>query len=1287
MSDVFISYARSKATLARACAEGLRKTGFRVWFDDALPSHRAYADVIEEQLSKTAAVLVLWSEDAAGSQWVRSEADRGRTLGKLIQARVDAVDLPMPFDQIHCADLVGWDGAASHSGWSTVLESVAALAGRASGPVEEEPAPLKREALLAVLPFDSAAGDDDGQAIAEGVVDGALHELSRGAVKVIGRAQSSRFRGPQKADAAKALNATHIVDGAVRRAGAKVRISAQLTEASDGSTLWSERWDSDGADPFGLADEIGAKVAAAVTAALSPKPAIDEAGRPPQSPRPVGGSSGERRRLTVLVCRFAVAEGAPMSELDPEELRLRASGRHRAVADAADRFGGHQLDFDSGGATICFGWPNAREDAAECAIRAGLVLARDADGPNAVGVHTGVVVVEVDGDAPPRFWGEAIGAAAALGAAAKPGEVLVSAAVRAGAATLFGFQGVGGDRGESFRVLGSPADGGALSEDTAAPSFVGRGDELRLLSGRWEHVREGEGCVALVSGEAGMGKSRLLREFQKRIADDAPLWLACSGAALFAGTPFRAASQLVGTGLGWRGDESVEARAADLRQTFGGSSGSEEAVGLVADMLGVSAPGAVSPAEASPEQRRRRLMEVLVQWIIGLASQRPTVILAEDLHWIDPSSLELIGLLAEQAAAASLMILGAARPEFRPGWPMRDQHAQITLSRLTRRQTSDLVAALAANVEIDAADIERVVARTDGVPLFAEELVRWMSAADGQVGLRDIPSTLQDSLAARLDRLGPARETAQIASVIGREFAFGLLSAVSPGSEENLTASLAHLVDAEVVHVRGVGVAKTFIFRHALLQDAAYASLLKSRRRALHESVAQAIVAEFPDMARTDPEVLARHWTEAGRTEEAIAAWKAAGDAAFAGRAFGESEGAYRNALKALESQTLSSERDRWELALCSGLNRVLQLTLGYAAAETVAITTRARALAERSGSLPDLIREEARLWRAVLTAGDYAGASALADHILDLVRDDGDNPSRLVFAHNAQVQSRFYTGDLAGMESHYAVLGPLMDTPGLRQAPGNASISMGVASWGAFMSGRAAAARSRIQAAHDHAASSGNPYDLAMALHFHGLLLWAIGDWGGARDLVDRLFALSEANGFSYASDLARTSVGNLNARAGDLTTGLTMLRSGIGGGSGARVGLTLSLTWLAEVIALTGDLDAALVAADEALSFNPQERVFRPYTLNARGKIKLVKGDREGARADFGEALSLARSMDAVAVELRCVLSLADVIAGDGDAASARDLLETTLARFPEPPEGADVETSASLLASFAA
>jgi predicted ATPase len=420
--------------------------------------------------------------------------------------------------------------------------------------------------------------------------------------------------------------------------------------------------------------------------------------------------------------------------------------------------------------------------------------------------------------------------------------------------------------------------------------FVGREDELRSLLHRWERVVDGDGQVVTIIGEAGIGKSRLVQRFREELAATPFTWLECATAPFFQNTPFYAVADMLQQSFHWEASHTVEQRLAALEASLGlAGLDPNEAVPLIAPLLELTVGTRYPPLSMAPDQQRKRLLATVVAWAFGTAKAQPLVIATEDLHWADPSTLELIQLLVEQGAPARLLLLYTARPEFHAPWPMRAHHTQINLNRLTSANVRTIVAQVAAKVALSDETIATVVERTSGVPLFVEELTRAvLESGDAKLTGREIPATLHDSLMARLDRLGPAKEVIQVGAVIGSEFSYELIHAVYPMAEGDLQGALRRLTDAELLYVRGIAPEATYQFKHALIRDAAYEALLKSRRKELHLNVARTIDEKFPTLKETHPEVLARHWTEAGEIEPAIAEWSRAGAIAHRRHAFKE---------------------------------------------------------------------------------------------------------------------------------------------------------------------------------------------------------------------------------------------------------------------------------------------------------------------------------------------------------------------------------------------------------------
>ena len=783
--------------------------------------------------------------------------------------------------------------------------------------------------------------------------------------------------------------------------------------------------------------------------------------------------AGERRHLTVLFCDL-VGSTAIAAQLDPEEWRETVASYQRVAAEAITRFDGHVAKYLGDGVMAYFGWPAAHDNDAERAARAGLTIldaiAKLNQQPGhahlsaRVGIDSGLVVVGKGAGNEAEVFGDTPNLAARVQTAAQPGSVAITDATHRLVAGLFVVEDCGAQDLKGierplrlYRVVRPSGMRGrfpAMAAMRGMTPFVGREDELRSLLNRWERVREGEGQVVTIMGEGGIGKSRLLQHFREEIAATPYTWLECATAPFFQNTPFYAVADMLQQSFHWEASHTVEQRLAALEASLGlAGLDPDEAAPLIAPLLELAVGTRYPPLSMAPDQQRKRLLATVVAWTLGAAKAQPLVIATEDLHWADPSTLELTQLLVEQGTPARLLLLYTARPEFHAPWPMRAHHTQINLNRLTAGNVRTMVAQVAAKIALSDETVATVVERTGGVPLFVEELTRAvLESGDAKLTGREIPATLHDSLMARLDRLGPAKEVTQIGAVIGSEFSYELLRAVHPIEEAELQAALRSLGDAELLYVRGIAPDATYQFKHALIRDAAYEALLKSRRKDLHLTVARTIDENFPALKEAHPEVIARHWTEAGENERAIAEWSRAGEAAEARNAFKEAQESYRQAVALLDALPESSERDLRELELRQSIVRMLFITRGYSAAATIEAAERAATLAEKSGNLRQLVNLLiARGISAVIGGGDLPAASKLADRALDLALREA-SPSSLGRAHMLAMIARFYGGDLAGAEEHFIAGLQFFDHPSFRRVPGVAVAAFNYGSWSAWM-------------------------------------------------------------------------------------------------------------------------------------------------------------------------------------------------------------------------------------------
>ena len=612
----------------------------------------------------------------------------------------------------------------------------------------------------------------------------------------------------------------------------------------------------------------------------------------------------ERWQLTVMFVDL-VGSTTLSARMDPEDMGAVIRDYQNCCAEVIRRWGGHIAKYMGDGVLAYFGWPQAHEDEAERSVRAGLELTAGIaklDTPAGctlaarIGVATGLVMVgELIGEGASQeqtVVGETPNLAARLQTLAAPGSVVISQATRRLVGGLFELDDLGPQTLKGFaeplpawQVAGEGRAEGrfeALHGERLTP-LVGRERELGILLERWAWAKDGDGQVVLLSGEPGIGKSRVLRTLCERLGDEpyTPFSYYCS--PHHTNSALRPVIELLERATRLDGDDPPEAQLVRLEAVLGRATDRlDDVVPLLAALLGVPTGARYSALTLTPEVQKQRTLQALVDQIAGLAAQQPVLALYEDVHWIDPSTLELLGLVIERIRHLPVLVLITFRPEFQPPWTAQTHVTTLPMSRLDRRQGADLIARVTAGKPLPAEVVEQIVARTDGVPLFVEELTKTVLesglladagdryALSGPLPPLAIPTTLHGSLMARLDRLAPVKEVAQTAAVIGREFSHDLLAAVSPLSEVDLDAALDQLVQSELVFRRGAPPNASYTFKHALVQDAAYQSLLKSRRQQLHTRIAEVLEARFPHIGETQPEVLAQHWTEAGLAGRAI---------------------------------------------------------------------------------------------------------------------------------------------------------------------------------------------------------------------------------------------------------------------------------------------------------------------------------------------------------------------------------------------------------------------------------
>jgi tetratricopeptide (TPR) repeat protein len=847
-------------------------------------------------------------------------------------------------------------------------------------------------------------------------------------------------------------------------------------------------------------------------------------------------------------------------------------------------------------------------------------------------------------DGQPTLHGDLFGQCENLRAAALPSVVAATdevLAAKAGEVTLDETVVRGGAGDISGRVVLAVTEAQPVNRSRALP-FVGREEQVAVLEARWRRALSGEGQFVLISGEPGIGKSRLIEEFLERARPQGGRWMRSSARENFANTPYYMVQQMIRRAAEVRAQDPIPDQIGALRRSVDGMEiRQDETLSLLCDVLGLPPPADAPVLTFAPEQKRACLVEDLALWGVNLSRETPTILVLEDLHWADPSSLDVIAALVGATSGASLLLIASARLEFAPAWKSFSHQVQLSLSRLDATQTRRLVSGMGYG-EIGADVIGEIVNRSDGVPLFAEELARLM--VDHPEARKDIPATLQGSLAARLDRLGEAREIARLGAVFGREFNYAHIRGLADIPEQELNDALQALLDADLLQARGAPPDSRYRFKHALVRDNAYDALLVNRRKTLHARAAEIIQALSPGLEKEQPEVLARHWTLAGDNHKGLALWTQAAEAAYRRRAFAEAERAYREADQLVQTLPPSAERDSAELVVLVGLHRVLQIIKGYSAPETTAVSARARDLVFRTQGVVQRVREEFKQWQAEFTAGDYAAAAATIQRIEELPNDEEVRFVRSTRVAFANLQSAFYVGDFSRGEVLYHEMVPALRDRDAPHERANILNHTGIAALAAWALGRPGEARARIAWARQRAAApEADDYEKAMALHFGAVLGLMERDWPRAEAEASQLLRLCDDKGFAYLGLLARGDLGSSRSAGAHPLNAVDVIREGLAGLDlgGAHVGDTFYRSHLARALMKLGRLDEAAAAVENALTSNPAERAFRTHGLIAKADLRAARG--EDAGADYDEAIAFADEITAPGWALQATLAKA--------------------------------------------
>ena len=1042
--------------------------------------------------------------------------------------------------------------------------------------------------------------------------------------------------------------------------------------------------------------------------------------------QPSGSYGAERRQLTVMFCDLVGS--TPLAErLDPEELRELMQGYRAACEEVVTHYEGHVAQYRGDGMMVYFGWPIAHEDDAERSVRAALeivhaVKAVHADPPLAVriGVATGTVVVgaisRTDDAEAQLAVGETPNLAARLQGLASPDEVVIAPTTRRLVGAAFQLSDMGA---HSLKGIAQPVRAWrahalqrpvgrfeAAHEGVALTPLVGRQEEVALLLRCWRRACDGEGRVLLVGGEPGIGKSRLTQELREQLAAESYTDLRFQCSPYHVNSALYPITEQLEIGAGFTREDTPDQKLDKMEAILaGGPEQRAEAAPLFADLLSLPATR-YRRLYLSPQKQKEKTLEALTGRIEALSRQQPVLMVFEDAHWIDPTSQEALNALVPRIKALPVLLLITHRPEYTPDWTEQAHVVTLGLDRLGRDEGTELVAKVARGKALPAEVIEQIAARTDGVPLFVEELTKSVlesgllrETADelqGPLPAPAIPTSLRDSLLARLDRLASVKYILQIGSCIGREFSYELLARISPLAQDALEEALRKLAEAGLIYRRGTPPAATYTFKHALVQDAAYDSLLKSKRQDLHAQLARVLEEHFAARLANAPELLAHHYTKAGNLAMAIPRWREAGELAARRMALQEAIGHFRNGLTLIEQLPPSSERDKLELSIREPLNGAWIGWRGWPAPEVGANATTILALAKRQGTPESLLVALYGLWISTLTQGRIAEALGWGERLLDEGNKTEDIDLRIL-GHTACMISHFYLGHLLAAREHgnrgVALYDPQRADRWMQLTGHDTrTVFLGWSAHWTWMLGYPDQAVQMSDEQDVHARRLGHGLNLGYALTVGAYVFDYRCEPGRLLECVREADRVAREQSIPILYQVMVPQVEGLaRLRSGQLPEAISSLRQGIEEwnrlGGHSRVPYLKSA--LAEAWALHGDLHAALEMIDQCLEQieRPgwQERSHLAEVLRLKGWMLMRQGRDEEAERVLRASIDWARQQQAKSWELRSSTTLAELLVKRGQRDAAREMVGPIYNWFTEGFDTHDLTAGRKLLESL--
>ncbi len=1059
---------------------------------------------------------------------------------------------------------------------------------------------------------------------------------------------------------------------------------------------------------------------------------VREASSPSEFTESIAVRTGEaeRRQLTVMFCDL-VGSTALSSKLDPEDLREVITSFQDKCREAIDRYSGFIARYMGDGMLVYFGYPQAHEDDAERAARAGLDIVRAMTMLNAgvgkrhevvlairIGVATGSVVVgDIVGEGAAEeaaVVGETPNLAARLQGVAGPNQVVVGSVTQRLLGAVFEYEHLGT---QQLKGIAQPVEVWRVVRESDTDSryeakrvggglpLVGRQEELGLLMRSWEASKEGHGQAVLIQGEAGIGKSRLLEALREHVSGGDYLWVAHRCSPYHTNSTLYPVIEHMKRVLGWKQEDGAEEKLEKLETALEGQSlPLEEAVPLYAELMSLPLPeGRYAPLELSAKEQREQTLDALSGWVLEEAERTPVLNVWEDLHWADPTTLELLGLYIEQSPTVSMLNALTYRPEFVPPWSMHSHMTPITLNRLERPEVEAMIGHQATGKAVPSEVVEHIVSKADGVPLYVEELTKTILDSDylledaerytlvGSLSEVAIPATLQDSLMARLDRVPTLREIAQLGSVLGREFAYKMLQHLAPLEEPVLQSGLGQLVEDELLYQRGRPPRSRYIFKHALIQDAAYQSLLKRTRQQYHLEVARLLEERFPETVAENPELLAHHYAEADNSERAVHYWRSAGERARRQSANLEAIAYLTKGIAMLSELPDNEERARQELSLQISLGHANIVAKGHGAIGAEAAYARALTLCERLGDVPELASTLFGLWRFDVAARPLGETHDVVKRLRRLA--DGKQDTELhVVACYALGYTTLCMGKLsdarASLEEGIARYLPTQRNAAIYRAgqdPGVACRAyLAMAEW---LLGFPERAQSLTRESVELAEEVDDAYSLAYALCFIGATVSEA--CGSDRStLVQRGLDVATREGFPFwivNGRVHRASMCFDDERSG---SALDELRDSVLGMSrlGVHIHRPYLMTLLARAYQQVGRIDEGLQVLDDAQrSIDARgERWWEAEVRRLRGELLLPRSatSANDAEAYIEQALDISRNQEARSLELRAAMSLARLWQRQGKRGESLDLLTPIYDWFTEGFDTVDLKDAKALL-----